>query len=160
MSRGSAYAGSGSRVVQAALVLRLLARGGTAVTAAQQGGNGWRHLAAGLRHYPLYPYLPAAALEHDIERIDLATVTAYLQRYPDWIPADELRHSFLLELARRQDWKDFLVLYQPGLGDTLACDECGAEFEVVGVDPLELSRVEADYEDEDEVFYNEEEEEE
>ncbi|MHB1271934.1 MAG: transglycosylase SLT domain-containing protein [Rhodanobacter sp.] len=93
-----------------------------AYAAAQQGGNDWRHLAAGLRNYPLYPYLPAAALEHDLERIDLATVTAYLQRYPDWIPADDLRHDFLLELARRQDWKDFLVLYQPGLGDTLACD--------------------------------------
>ncbi|MDE2308969.1 MAG: transglycosylase SLT domain-containing protein [Xanthomonadaceae bacterium] len=93
-----------------------------AYAAAQQGGNGWRRLAAGLRHYPLYPYLPAAALEHDIGRIDLATVTAYLQRYPDWIPADDLRRHFLLELARRQDWKDFPVLYRPGLGDTLACD--------------------------------------
>ncbi|TAM63954.1 MAG: lytic murein transglycosylase [Rhodanobacter sp.] len=93
-----------------------------AYAAAQQGGNDWRHLAAGLRHYPLYPYLPAAALEHDIERVDLATVMEYLHRYPDWIPADDLRHSFLLELARRRDWTDFLALYQPGLGDTLACD--------------------------------------
>ncbi|MDE2155911.1 MAG: transglycosylase SLT domain-containing protein [Xanthomonadaceae bacterium] len=93
-----------------------------AYAAARQGGNDWRHLAERLRHYPLYPYLPAAALEHDIGRIGLATVTAYLKRYPDWIPADELRHDFLLELARRQDWKDFLALYQPGLGDTLACD--------------------------------------
>ena len=104
-----------------------------AYAAAQQGSNDWRHLAAGLRHYPLYPYLPAAALEHDIERIDLATVTAYLQRYPDWIPADELRHSFLLELARRQDWKDFLVLYQPGLGDTLTCDALQARLAQGGV---------------------------
>lgn len=104
-----------------------------AYAAAQQGSNDWRHLAAGLRHYPLYPYLPAAALEHDIERIDLATVTAYLQRYPDWIPAGELRHSFLLELARRQDWKDFLVLYQPGLGDTLTCDALQARLAQGGV---------------------------
>lgn len=44
-------------------------------------------------------------------------------------------------------------------GDVVACDECGTEFEVVGVDPLELSRVDEDYDEEDE-FYNEEEEEE
>lgn len=45
-------------------------------------------------------------------------------------------------------------------GDTVACDECGTEFEVVGVEPLELSRVEDDYEDEDEEIFDEEEEEE
>jgi alpha-aminoadipate/glutamate carrier protein LysW len=44
-------------------------------------------------------------------------------------------------------------------GDKLACDECGTEFEVVGVDPLELSRTEAGYEDDDEFFDDEEEEE-
>src|SRR6185312_12519709 len=30
--------------------------------AAQQGGDGWRAYATKLRNYPLYPYLPAAAL--------------------------------------------------------------------------------------------------
>jgi alpha-aminoadipate/glutamate carrier protein LysW len=45
-------------------------------------------------------------------------------------------------------------------GDVVACDECGTEYEVVGVEPLELSRVgdELD-EDEDEPFEEEEEEE-
>ena len=45
-------------------------------------------------------------------------------------------------------------------GDVVACEECGSEYEVVGVDPLELSKVEDDYEDEDEEYSNEEEEEE
>jgi alpha-aminoadipate/glutamate carrier protein LysW len=45
-------------------------------------------------------------------------------------------------------------------GDVVACDECGSEYEVVGVEPLELSRVDEDYEDEDEEFFDEEEEEE
>ena len=44
-------------------------------------------------------------------------------------------------------------------GDVVACDECGSEYEVVGVDPLELTKVDEDYEDEDD-FFNEEEEEE
>ena len=46
-------------------------------------------------------------------------------------------------------------------GDVVACEECGTEYEVVGVEPLELSRVgdELD-EDEDELLDEEEEEEE
>ena len=44
-------------------------------------------------------------------------------------------------------------------GDTVACEECGSEYEVVGVEPLELTRVEDGYEDDDEVFNEEEEEE-
>jgi alpha-aminoadipate/glutamate carrier protein LysW len=46
-------------------------------------------------------------------------------------------------------------------GDVVACDECGTEYEIVGVEPLELTRVgdEID-EDEDEYFDEEEEEEE
>jgi alpha-aminoadipate/glutamate carrier protein LysW len=44
-------------------------------------------------------------------------------------------------------------------GDVVACEECGSEFEVVGVDPLELARVEDDLdEEEDEVFEENEEE--
>ena len=44
-------------------------------------------------------------------------------------------------------------------GDVVACDECGTEYEVVGIEPLELVRVDEDY-DEDEDIYQEEEEEE
>jgi soluble lytic murein transglycosylase len=93
-----------------------------AYAAAQQGGDGWRSLADGLHDYPLYAYLPAAALEHDIQQTDRASVEAYLKQYPDWIPATDLRRDFLLELARRQDWNNFLAMYQPGLGDALSCD--------------------------------------
>lgn len=45
-------------------------------------------------------------------------------------------------------------------GDVVACDECGTEFEVVGVEPLELSRVEDDYDEEEDDLYEEEEEDE
>ena len=33
-------------------------------------------------------------------------------------------------------------------GDVIVCDECGTEFEVVATDPLELSKVDEDYDDE------------
>ena len=45
-------------------------------------------------------------------------------------------------------------------GDVVACEECGSEYEVVGVDPLELTRVDEELEDEEEETYNEDEEEE
>lgn len=35
-------------------------------------------------------------------------------------------------------------------GEVVSCPECGTDFEVVAVDPLELSRVEDEDEDEDE----------
>ncbi len=45
-------------------------------------------------------------------------------------------------------------------GDVVACDECGTEYEVVGVEPLELSRVEEDIDEDEEDHMEEEEEEE
>jgi alpha-aminoadipate carrier protein LysW len=43
-------------------------------------------------------------------------------------------------------------------GDVVVCDECGTEFEVVTTDPLEITKVEEGYEDEDEELADEEEE--
>ena len=44
-------------------------------------------------------------------------------------------------------------------GDIVVCDECGVEYEVVGVEPLEMVRV-GDGLDDDEVLLDEDEEEE
>ncbi len=45
-------------------------------------------------------------------------------------------------------------------GDIVACDECGAEFEIVATEPLELAHVDGDDPtDDDENFLDEEEEE-
>jgi alpha-aminoadipate carrier protein LysW len=43
-------------------------------------------------------------------------------------------------------------------GDVVACDECGTEYEVVGVEPLELARVDDELDEEDEPFQEEEDE--
>ncbi len=45
-------------------------------------------------------------------------------------------------------------------GDVITCDECGTEYEVVGVEPLELARVGDGLDEDDEVLLEEEEEEE
>ncbi|MHA6205021.1 transglycosylase SLT domain-containing protein [Dyella soli] len=98
-----------------------------AYAAAQQGGDNWRSLARGLEDYPLYPYLEAAALSHDLAQVDRARVDNYLKRNPGLIPASDLRSAFLAELARRQDWDNFNALYQPGLGDALTCNALQAQ---------------------------------
>lgn len=43
-------------------------------------------------------------------------------------------------------------------GDVIACEECGTEFEVVGVEPLELARIDEDIDEEDDPYEDEEEE--
>lgn len=42
-------------------------------------------------------------------------------------------------------------------GDVVVCDECGTEFEIVATDPLELAKVDENYEDEEELTDEEEE---
>jgi soluble lytic murein transglycosylase len=93
-----------------------------AAYAAAQNGGDWRTLAEGLQDYPLYPYLEAAALQHDLKTASAAEINAYLQRYPGLIPADDLRKAELRWLAKQKDWTGFDHFYQPGLGDTLTCD--------------------------------------
>ncbi|MEO6967270.1 MAG: transglycosylase SLT domain-containing protein [Rhodanobacteraceae bacterium] len=93
-----------------------------AAYAAAYAGQDWRTLAQGLEDYPLYPYLEAAALEHNLRDADRAQIAAYLARYPDLIPADDLRRDELLLLAQQQDWQGFLYFYKPGLSDALTCD--------------------------------------
>jgi len=44
-------------------------------------------------------------------------------------------------------------------GEVVSCPECGTDFEVVAVEPLELSRVEDEDADDDEELAEEEEEE-
>jgi alpha-aminoadipate/glutamate carrier protein LysW len=45
-------------------------------------------------------------------------------------------------------------------GDTISCDECGADLKVVGKDPLEVESAEEEEEEEDDEDFQEEDEEE
>jgi soluble lytic murein transglycosylase len=93
---------------------------------AAQTGKAWRPLAKGLRDYPLYPYLEAVALQHDIKAASTAQIDAYLKKYPGWIPAERLRKAELRWLASQKDWQAFRHFYQPGLGETLTCHDLQA----------------------------------
>ncbi len=44
-------------------------------------------------------------------------------------------------------------------GDVITCDECGTEYEVVGVEPLELARVDEGLDEDDDPLVEDEEEE-
>jgi alpha-aminoadipate carrier protein LysW len=44
-------------------------------------------------------------------------------------------------------------------GDVVACAECGTEYEIVGVEPLELARVDDELDEDDDLFEEDEEEE-
>ncbi len=73
-------------------------------------GN-WARLAAGLETYPLYPYLGLASLQRRIKDVKVDEAEAFLKAWPDSLPATLLREAFLPELAKRQDWKNYLALY-------------------------------------------------
>ena len=45
-------------------------------------------------------------------------------------------------------------------GDTISCDECGADLKIVGTDPLEVESAEEEEEEEDEEDFLDEDEEE
>jgi alpha-aminoadipate carrier protein LysW len=44
-------------------------------------------------------------------------------------------------------------------GEVILCDECGSEFEVVSIDPLEMTKVEEGYDSEDEQLFTPEDDE-
>ncbi|MGH8225633.1 MAG: transglycosylase SLT domain-containing protein, partial [Gammaproteobacteria bacterium] len=92
-----------------------------AYASAQLGSADWRAQAATLTDYPLYPYLEATYIEHNLHTASFDEVAAYLKRYPGLIPAADLRRNYLHLLARRKDWNRFLALYRPDSNDTLAC---------------------------------------
>jgi soluble lytic murein transglycosylase len=83
----------------------------------------WAKLASGLESYPLYPYLGLAAMQRHIDEVKRDEVDAFLKAWPDSLPAAILRDIFLIELAKRQDWKNFADLYNPATRSTeLHCD--------------------------------------
>jgi alpha-aminoadipate carrier protein LysW len=45
------------------------------------------------------------------------------------------------------------------VGDVVVCDECGTEYEIVGLEPLEISRLDDELDEDEDDIYDEEEEE-
>ena len=44
-------------------------------------------------------------------------------------------------------------------GDTVTCEECGAEYEIVAIDPIEMALIEEDYDDDNRSYSSDEEDE-
>ena len=45
------------------------------------------------------------------------------------------------------------------VGDVVVCDECGTEYKIVGLEPLEISRLDDELDEDEDDIYDEEEEE-
>ncbi|MBN8728032.1 MAG: transglycosylase SLT domain-containing protein [Xanthomonadales bacterium] len=80
-----------------------------AMELATRPGGDWKRLAAGLEEagYPLAPYIEYTALRQHVAKVDAADVKRFLARWPDSLPASDLRDAYLRELARRGDWAGF-----------------------------------------------------
>jgi soluble lytic murein transglycosylase len=92
-------------------------------TAKHGPADAWRKLAMGLESYPLYPYLELAGLQKQLPQLKPGQVEEFIAAWPGSLPAQTLRETFLLELAKRSDWKNFLALYADSVkGKELQCD--------------------------------------
>ncbi|MBI5039764.1 MAG: transglycosylase SLT domain-containing protein [Gammaproteobacteria bacterium] len=76
----------------------------------------FEQLATQLRDYPLYIYLRYDQLNARLATADEAEVRAFLAEAADSPLAERLRQDRLEQLARQQQWPEFITLYNP---DTL-----------------------------------------
>jgi soluble lytic murein transglycosylase len=92
--------------------------------AARPPEGAWKKLAAGLDldRYPLYPYIELAALRVRLSKLTQGEVERFLKRWPDTLPAADLREAWLRELARRGDWTAFRATWVPTEDRDLQCD--------------------------------------
>jgi len=82
--------------------------------------------SAELKAYPLYPYIEAARLERRLEDPAAAPeIQAFLDRYGDQPVARPIRRQWLMTLALRRQWDDYLAVYRPDVNDSIAA-RCNA----------------------------------
>jgi soluble lytic murein transglycosylase len=82
--------------------------------------------SADLKAYPLYPYVEAARLERRLDDPAAAPeVQAFLDRYGDQAVARPIRREWLMTLALRKQWDEYLAAYRPDINDSVAA-RCNA----------------------------------
>lgn len=86
-------------------------------------GKPWKPLAADLGDYPLLVWLEQGELRRRLDKVARKDIDAFLARWPDALAAADLRGAFLRELARRQQWADYLAEFDPAVDGArdLAC---------------------------------------
>ncbi len=82
--------------------------------------------AAGLKDYPLYPYLQYQWLKKHLD--DTAGVQTFLQDYPNSRYSQLLRQKWLADLAKREQWLDFLRYYRSSRDQDLQCYAALAQY--------------------------------
>ena len=82
--------------------------------------------AAVYRDHPLYPWLRASILRHDIDTVGPAQVQAVLDKDGDQPAARWLREAWLATLNKRKDWSDFRVAYRGSDDKALRCADLTA----------------------------------
>jgi soluble lytic murein transglycosylase len=81
----------------------------------------YQKLARQLQEYPLYPYLEYWRISQDLSKADSATVENFLTQYADTPLANRLRLSWLDQLAKQEQWPQFITFYTPNKSAELEC---------------------------------------
>jgi soluble lytic murein transglycosylase len=81
----------------------------------------FRRLRDQLTDYSLYPYLEYWRLHDRLRVIPDREILAFIERYADQPVGDRLRRSWLYQLARKRDWKQFLAQYRGSQPIELQC---------------------------------------
>lgn len=79
-----------------------------------------------LADYPLYPYLRYAYLDSTLGQQPPGAIAAFLKQQADLPVAERLRRDWLLQLAKQQDWQDFLAQYRDETDPQLHCGAVSA----------------------------------
>lgn len=96
-----------------------------ALDAVEQGRD-WKAEAAQLQDYPLLPVLQARELARQLDKLKREDVLDFVSHWPDTLPTQELRKSWLLARAEKKQWEDFLAVYVDSGDRELRCNALAA----------------------------------
>jgi soluble lytic murein transglycosylase len=96
----------------------------------------FRALAAGLRSYPLYPYLVYDYIRPRLKTLSEDEIAGSLALHDDVPGAADVRSAWLRVLAQRRDWNAFLRHYRPQTDIGLRCLQLAARLNTGNTDFL------------------------
>lgn len=83
-----------------------------------------------LKDYVLYPYVEYAYLERYLSNQKPKTIAAFLSQYEGTPVANQLRYRWLLSLAKRERWQDFVNFYAGSDNDRMRCHYWHAHYQL------------------------------
>ena len=73
----------------------------------------FNYYSSKLKDYPLYPYLQYNEFKRHLSSKNFSVIKSFIEEHSDSPVSDNLQNQFLNKLAKRQQWKEFLLLYKP-----------------------------------------------